>query len=192
MRGTNAIHHFTTISVHKWLVAKLCFRCGLYRQGLCHDLSKYRWIEFSTGIKYFRGYRSPNSVERDRYGYSAAWLHHKGRNRHHWEYWTELIHGECVAIRMPIPYLIEMWCDRIAATRVYEKDAYTQESALNYFLRNYDNVIIHPDTKDLLEYMLRYTAKHGEKATVIWIRQTLRSKGYDLLDEIRRKRNETM
>lgn len=97
-----------------------------------------------------------------------------------------------MAIRMPIPYLIEMWCDRIAATRVYEKDAYTQESALNYFLRNYDNVIIHPDTKDLLEYMLRYTAKHGEKATVIWIRQTLRSKGYDLLDEIRRKRNETM
>lgn len=192
MSVSNAIRHFHTITTHKWLVAKLCFQCGLYRQGLCHDLSKYSRIEFSTGVKYYCGTRSPNSVERDQFGYSAAWLHHKGRNRHHWEYWTELSRGECTAIRMPIRYLAEMWCDRIAATRVYEKEAYTKESALNYFLRNYDHVIIHPDTKDLLEYMLRHSAAYGEKATAKWIRETLLIKGYTLLDEIRRKDDEAM
>jgi len=138
-------------------------------------------MEFSTGVKYFQGNRSPNSIDREQNGYSAAWLHHKGRNKHHWEYWVDLIHGECIPIRMPIPYLIEMWCDRIAATKVYEKQACTDDSALRYFLKNYDNVIMHPDTKDLLELLLRYTATHGIDRTIAYIRSEVKTKGYTLL-----------
>ena len=33
--------HFITITTHKLLVTKLCFRLGLYKQGLLHDISKY-------------------------------------------------------------------------------------------------------------------------------------------------------
>ena len=33
--------HFETITRHKLLVMKYCFECGLYKQGLAHDLSKY-------------------------------------------------------------------------------------------------------------------------------------------------------
>ncbi len=186
-----AMRHFTTITHHKWLVTSLCFRCGLYRQGLMHDLSKYAPIEFLTGAKYFRGNRSPNDVDRRLHGYSAAWLHHKGRNKHHWEYWIEFIKGECVAIRMPSHYVIEMWCDRIAATKVYEKDAYTKESALRYFLNNYDYVMMHPDTMDLLECLLRDTAEHGSTHTIRWIKQEVKQKGYDVMKS-KEKKNETM
>ena len=84
---------------------------------------------------------------------------------------------------MPIRYVIEMWCDRIAATMVYEKKQYRDDSALNYFIRNYDNVIIHPKTKALLELMLRYCAEHGHKEAINFINHEVKSKGYDLVKE---------
>lgn len=71
--------HFKTITRHRLLVMVNCFRIGLIRQGLTHDLSKYSPTEFWTGAKYYQGIRSPNAAEREKKGYSAAWLHHKGR-----------------------------------------------------------------------------------------------------------------
>lgn len=89
-----ALGHFKTITKHKWKVMKLCFRIGLYKQGLLHDMSKDSWCEFSTGIKYYQGDKSPNSVERRDKGYFLAWLHHKGRNKHHWEFWVDFTRNE--------------------------------------------------------------------------------------------------
>ena len=63
MKLKNIWGHFKTITTHKWLVMKNCFRIGLYRQGLLHDLSKYSWTEFSIGVKYYQGTRSPNAAE---------------------------------------------------------------------------------------------------------------------------------
>ena len=85
----NALRHFGTITKHKLLVMKACFQVGLYRQGLLHDLSKYGWTEFRVGCRYYQGTRSPNNAEREEKGYSSAWLHHKGRNKHHYEYWID-------------------------------------------------------------------------------------------------------
>ena len=39
------------------LVMKNCFRCGLYWQGLTHDLSKLAPVEFWAGAKYWQGTR---------------------------------------------------------------------------------------------------------------------------------------
>ena len=86
---TNAYHHFMTISRHKLEVGKNCFRCGLYRQGILHDLSKYGPTEFLVGVKYYQGDRSPNEAEREDKGVTTSWLHHKGRNKHHLEYWVD-------------------------------------------------------------------------------------------------------
>ena len=86
----NAWNHFRTITHHRLLVMKGCFQVGLYRQGLLHDLSKYTWTEFKTGVRYYQGDRSPNAAEKEIMGYSPAWLHHKGRNKHHFEYWTDV------------------------------------------------------------------------------------------------------
>ena len=90
------------------MVMHNCFKCGLYWQGLVHDLSKYSWTEFSVGAKYYQGTRSPNDAERESKGYSSAWLHHKGRNKHHLEYWVDYsVDRNCVELvgmRMPEKY----------------------------------------------------------------------------------------
>ena len=101
----NALRHFGTITKHKLLVMKACFQVGLYRQGLLHDLSKYTWTEFRTGVRYYQGDRSPNNAEREAKGYSSSWLHHKGRNKHHFEYWIDytLKPGEILGgMKMPV------------------------------------------------------------------------------------------
>ena len=114
--------HFKTITHHRHLVCRYCFRLGLYRQGLMHDLSKYAPCEFWRGAKYYQGYRSPNDAERKLNGVSLAWLHHKGRNRHHFEYWTDLspVTRTYEPVDMPVRFLCEMVADRIAACKTYE------------------------------------------------------------------------
>lgn len=109
----NALRHFGTITKHKLLVMKACFQVGLYRQGLLHDLSKYGWTEFRVGCRYYQGTRSPNNAEREEKGYSSAWLHHKGRNKHHYEYWIDYgTHGAVLeGMKMPVNYVVEMFLD---------------------------------------------------------------------------------
>lgn len=113
--------HFKTITYHKYLVMQGCFKVGLYKQGLLHDLSKYSPDEFIVGAKYFQGDRSPNNAEREAIGYSSAWLHHKGRNKHHYEYWidysTKAIAGGMAPAPMPVKYVVEMLMDRMRHAR---------------------------------------------------------------------------
>ena len=81
--------HLKTVNRHRRLVRRYCFKLGLYWQGLTHDLSKYSPTEFWRSAKYYQGFRSPNDQERSETGVSLSWLHHKGRNRHHFEYWID-------------------------------------------------------------------------------------------------------
>ena len=83
------LKHFRTVCKHKWYVFKECAACGLIWQGIIHDLSKFGITEFASSAKYFQGDRSPIEAEKETVGYSLAWLHHKGHNKHHWEYWTD-------------------------------------------------------------------------------------------------------
>ena len=122
-----AWHHLRTINHHRFLVMVGCFQVGLYLQGLTHDLSKYSPTEFGIGARYWQGTRSPNAAEREEKGYSEAWMHHKGRNRHHYEYWTDMhpVTKNYEPIPMPRKYLVEMVMDRIAACRTYQGKDYT-------------------------------------------------------------------
>lgn len=120
--------HLKTINHHKMLVMKGCFRVGLYKQGLLHDLSKYMPSEFLVGCKYYQGDVSPNNAEREDRGYSSAWLHHKGRNKHHMEYWIDYgmpSEPAMVGMRMPDNYVVEMFIDRMSASKNYQKEKYT-------------------------------------------------------------------
>ena len=56
--------HFKTIMKHKWYVMLECFKVGLYRQGIVHDLSKFSITEFMPSVRYFQGDRSPTEKER--------------------------------------------------------------------------------------------------------------------------------
>ena len=173
----NAVRHFRTITKHKMLVMKGCFQVGLFCQGLLHDLSKYSPEEFVTGVKYFQGTRSPNAAEKEVKGYSAAWLHHKGRNKHHFEYWIDFApdrSGRLVGNRMPLCYLVEMVMDRIAASKVYKGADYTDASPWEYYEKARNIVVMHPQTKRRLEYLLLMLKEQGEERTFAYIRKLLR------------------
>ena len=170
--------HFKTITHHRFLVMAGCFRVGLIRQGLTHDLSKYSPTEFWEGARYYQGNRSPNAAEREDKGYSEAWMHHKGRNRHHYEYWTDMNRQtrSYESVPMPKRYLAEMVMDRIAACKTYEGKAYTPASALNYFLKSREPELMHPKTREELEVLLRMLQDRGEGETFRYIRQMLKEK----------------
>lgn len=163
--------HLSTITRHKYLVGKLCFACGLYKQGLLHDLSKYSWVEFSAGVKYFQGNRSPIEKEKEMIGYSKGWLHHKGRNKHHWEYWVDGSMNGVFGTKMPVNYVVEMLCDRIAATMIYYPDRKDTKGALEYFMRNQHNYCMHEESKQLLRKMLEMYADTDWKTTVAYIKE---------------------
>ena len=173
------IAHFKTITAHRHLVCRYCFRLGLYAQGLRHDLSKYSPTEFWRGAKYYQGDRSPNDAERLETGTSIAWLHHKGRNRHHFEYWVDYnLRGKegespLVPVKMPGRYVVEMFMDRIAASKIYMGDAYTDQSPLGYFDGGRARQFMHPETAALLEKLLRMLADRGEEYTFAYVRSHL-------------------
>ncbi len=170
------IKHFITITHHRHKVIGHCFRAGIGWQGLGHDLSKYSPAEFWAGARYYQGTRSPNEAEREKYGYSTAWLHHKGRNKHHFEYWTDYNPKarRVLPVKMPRRYVVEMFCDRVAASKIYSGQAYTDRYALNYFLKGKTTRQIHPETSDEIEGLLVMLAEKGESETFRYIRQWLK------------------
>lgn len=165
--------HFITITKHRYLVGKLCFKMGLFKQGLLHDLSKYSPTEFINSAKYYAGTYSPTINERKDKGYSDIWMHHKGRNKHHYEYWIDFSIKEqkYMPIKIPIKYVKEMVCDRIAASKVYLKDKYTSSSALEYFNRTIDGKDMHPETSSLLKSWLELVSEKGENEAIKLIRK---------------------
>lgn len=168
--------HFKTITHHKFMVMKGCFSVGLYRQGLMHDLSKYMPSEFLVGAKYYQGTQSPNNAERKEKGYSAAWLHHKGRNKHHYEYWMDYsAHADkgIIAAKMPDNYIVEMFIDRVAASKNYNKENYTDDMVLKYYLSGNPNTFMHRETRRKLEKLLYMLAERGENYTMRYIRKRI-------------------
>lgn len=174
------LKHLKTINEHRRLVRKYCFRLGLVWQGVIHDLSKYSPGEFWRGAVYYQGNRSPNDEERKRTGLSKAWLHHKGRNRHHFEYWIDYIINPDGSVsfggnRMPKKYVAEMFCDRVAASKIYLKDEYTDASAYKFFNRAGKLSMMHPETANELGRMLEILKDEGEDAAFEYVREWLRA-----------------
>lgn len=168
--------HLNTVRRHRALVRKYCFRLGLYWQGLTHDLSKYSPVEFWAGVKYYQGDHSPNDQQRKLYGYSAAWLHHKGRNRHHFEYWTDYQQdGSGIGgVEMPLRYLAEMFCDRLAASQVYQGKNFDLGYPYQFFLRGKGKqLLLHPKTAAALERMLVKLRDEGEDAAFAYIKSEI-------------------
>ncbi len=166
------LSHLKTITKHRNKVISHCFKAGIFWRGILHDLSKYSFTEFIKGGKYYQGTRSPNEMEREVIGYSEAWMHHKGRNRHHFEYWVDYnpVTKKNEPVKMPIVFVKEMFCDRVAASKIYQGKNYVQSHPLEYFLRGKDRRVIHPETSDLLESWLLMLSQKGEKETFKYIK----------------------
>ncbi len=166
--------HFKTVIIHKCVVFVHSIKAGIPLRGFLHDFSKFSPSEFFAGVKYYtNGKRSPNEAERSFNGYSAAWMHHKGRNKHHFEYWTDYSPTEkrIMPVKMKYLYVIEMFCDRVAASKVYQGKNYTNKHPLEYFVRGKANRAIHPATSNELELLLTMLAEQGERHTFRHIRK---------------------
>lgn len=181
-----AVGHLKTITDHKLLVMKHCFQISLYRQGLMHDMSKYMPSELLMGFRYYDdGKSSPNNGERQNNGYSAAWLHHKGRNKHHFEYWLDYSlaskKGEypLQAVQMPRKYVAEMLMDRICASKNYNKEMYTDHAPLAYYERGRGHYLLHPQTAKELHGMLKILDQKGENELFRFVKEYY-LKGYPI------------
>lgn len=171
--------HFRTITRHRHKVIVHCFKAGIFWQGLRHDLSKYTPTEFIPGMRYYKGDRSPNVGERKENGFSRAWLHHQGRNKHHFEYWADYnpeTHRK-EPVRMPVRYLIEMFCDRVAASKIYYGKDYDQAKPFEYFNEGRKRRWMHEETSQKLEELLIMLRDKGEKETFSYIKHVLRAEG---------------
>lgn len=159
--------HLNTVMRHRRKVFVHCVKAGIPWRGLLHDLSKYAPTEFFEGVKHFIGNRSPNEGERAEKGYSLAWMHHKGRNRHHFEYWTDYspVTKRIEPVKMPVVFVKEMFCDRVAASKVYQGKDYTNGHPIMYFEGGKSRRMIHPETSDLIESWLVMLKESGEKET---------------------------
>lgn len=169
----NFFKHLHTINKHRWEVFKLCVMFGIPLQGLVHDLSKYSTTEFSI-YKYYDGTRSPHEVAREVLGYSPSWIHHKGRNKHHWEYWVDNYDNKNVAIKVPAKYVVEMVADTIAASKVYLGKNFTKKAPLEYFIAHAGNRLYHEDTRNEIMKLLVTYSMFEERVTAIMCRRLLK------------------
>lgn len=158
--------HFKLITKHKFLVLKFSIKAGNYWRGIVHDLSKYSPIEFIESAKFYNGSRSPIVFARKEYGYSKAWLHHVGRNKHHEEYWYDWYAEEKAPV-IPYKYVVEMICDQLAAGKVYCGKEWNQEYPLKYFNERKIKSIFNPKTLDFIESVLTQIKDEGIDKTLI-------------------------
>lgn len=153
------IKHLHTVNKHRWEVFKLSCRVGIPFRGLVHDLSKYSYEELSESVKYYKkskGKYSPLAAAKKDIGYSRAWLHHFGRNKHHYEYWYDYTAPTAKPI-IPFKYMLEMICDRIAASKVYYKDKFDTSIPYQYFKDREDTMMLNDNLKLFLsEVLLKY------------------------------------
>ena len=157
----NLFRHIGLVIRHKSRVFVHCAKCGLLWQGIWHDMSKFSPEELFESARYFHGKRSPIGVCREKTGMSRAWLHHKGRNKHHIEYWLD---GDCeVTPLMPYKYAVECICDKLAAAKTYNKKEYTDGISLKHWEKHGRKVEGNPKTMLFIETVFRDLAEHGEK-----------------------------
>ena len=156
----NLVLHFNLVNKHRFKVFKLCCRAGIPFRGLVHDLSKYSPTEFFESAKYYNGGYSPISNCKKENGYSNAWLHHKGRNKHHHEYWYDYAAPEKTPI-IPYKYTVEMICDTLAAGMTYQGKNWTKDYQLKYYLEDRKRKHINPKIDDILLEVYGMVAENG-------------------------------
>jgi len=174
--------HFKTITLHKWFVMQACFKCGLVMQGITHDLSKYSKAEFCANAKYFQGNTSPIDAEKRERGYSAAWQNHKGRNKHHWQYWTDFENGKLILLRMPPRYVAEMLCDWVGAGKAYNNGNWSIDTLQEWYKKCRDTIYLHKSTKAYIELLIKHVVSERDLYKN-WIKVSRINENY-ALDEI--------
>lgn len=161
----NAIKHSALVMKHKWYVFIFCCRLGMPFRGFMHDWSKFSPTEFFESIKYYKGTHSPITECKKHNGYSKAWLHHKGRNKHHSEYWYD-DRATIQTPMMPYKYVAEMICDKLSACKIYNGKNFTNSSELEYWQKERVKTKINEDLAEMLTEVFKQVASQGINETL--------------------------
>ena len=157
--------HWKTVRTHRKWVRYYCRLAGIRWRGWKHDLSKYSPTEFLESARYWTGTRSPIDEAKRQQGYSRAWLHHRGRNSHHWAYWADNFSENFTVHMMPMNDFVEMVCDFLAAGRTYNGDdfSYSRERTWWLYERNHGCAAMNPKNQLMLDIIfsdLEYAENH--------------------------------
>lgn len=167
--------HLKTIQTHIGIVQDLCNKMGLKVE---HDKSKMYPDEFDI-YHWATGKSSPHDVARAELGYSPSWVHHKARNPHHWEYWTDFNSAKpngdgtftivCRPVKMPYENVIEMCCDFVGAGMAYSKDKWTKETPWDYWMSKCEGQrAMHPTSEYLIKKLLWNIHEMGLESFIEW------------------------
>lgn len=171
MKVVNIFKHFKKVCVHKYWVFYYCCKAGIPVQGLLHDISKFSPTEFFESVKYYQGTSSPIDACKKENGLSAAWMHHKGRNKHHYEYWQDNFDNGGTPIEMPIKYKKEMICDYLGAGKAYYGKDFTYMKEYLWWQEKKKNPLaMHPNVKQFVDMFFGELVNMGDEA-FSWLRK---------------------
>lgn len=155
--------HLQTIHTHRKWVRYYCKLAGIRGRGWKHDLSKYSPTEFWESARYWTGTSSPINACKAANGWSKAWLHHKGRNSHHYEYWQDNFDKGGEALLMPMNDFVEQVCDFLAAGRTYQGINFSYSSERSWWLNKREHCAMNAKNKKMLDTIfsdLEYAENH--------------------------------
>lgn len=164
--------HLKRVCIHKYFVGRYLMKCGFYAQAITHDLSKFSYTEISESIKFYEEGRSPIEVAKEKQGYSLAWLHHRGRNKHHNTYWTDnydrvMMGKKLTCYIMPFRYAVELVCDYLGASIAYNKNhELVIDDAIAFWNKIKDKEAMHPAIKDFVTTVYREIKYNGIDVTL--------------------------
>ena len=161
----NICKHFILIMKHRMKVFKFSIKAGIPWRGFVHDLSKYSPTEFFESAKYYVGNHSPITECKKDKGYSEAWLHHKGRNKHHHEYWYDYRAPE-PAVMIPYKYAVEMICDTLSAGMTYNGKEWSIDKQLEYWDREKASSHINEKTANFITAVYNEIKENGIDSTI--------------------------
>lgn len=171
---SKAWKHLKKILVHKYWVFRYCCKAGIPVQGLLHDLSKFSPVEFFESVKYYQGDSSPIDACKKANGYSKAWLHHKGRNPHHYEYYIDNFDNGGTPLQMPFKDAVELICDYLGAGKAYMGDTFSYEAEYNWWLNKKNKpLLMHNQTKQFIEICLCKLKNNSENYKNIFNKKSL-------------------
>ena len=155
-------HVGNVLKAYFWLKDHNIISEDLVTQLNIHDASKYTPAEYDAYDKYFYGDKTKEVKE----NFNVAWLHHIHNNPHHWQHWI-LVDGknEINALEMPREYVIEMICDWWA----FSHKSGNLYEIFEWYKSHKKNMILHENTKKLVEELLDRIKEELDKGRAIYI-----------------------
>lgn len=124
-------------------------------RGLMHDLSKFSPIEFLESAKYYTGTSSPIDVCKKDKGISMAWMNHKSKNKHHYEYFIDNFDNGGTALKMPYKFVAELVCDYLAAGQAYMKKEFSYKGEYEWWENKKSKpILMHEKTLRFIDCIL--------------------------------------